>query len=77
MGGILADVGVYFNDRDLRQATDIQSYVKDMGLGKTLSTFALICSSLDLHANTERFTQSQGYRRTLIVAPKSGKFTQE
>lgn len=50
---------------------------KDMGLGKTLSMLALICSSLDVYANIGRLDQNQGYRRTLVVAPKSSRLFQE
>lgn len=63
-----------FGVNNLSLSTDI--YFKDMGLGKTLSVLALICTSLDIHANTEGLDQSQGCRRTLIIAPKSSRLTQ-
>lgn len=77
MGGILADVGVLFfsSVNAPSQAADIG--FKDMGLGKTLSVLALICSSLDIQANFEGLAQNKGYWRTLIVAPKSSRLTQQ
>ena len=45
-----------------------------MGLGKTLSVLALICSSLDFHAEIEELAENKAYQRTLIVAPKSSGF---
>ncbi|KAK8037813.1 hypothetical protein PG991_001159 [Apiospora marii] len=41
-----------------------------MGLGKSLSLLALICSSLDQHQKTDSNEKASS---TLIVAPKSGK----
>lgn len=48
--------------------------IKDMGLGKTLSVLALICSSLDLDSTVMDQNQKTTHRGTLIVAPKSSEF---
>jgi hypothetical protein len=45
-----------------------------MGLGKTLSVLALICSSLDLDSTTMNQNQKTKHWGTLIVAPKSSEF---
>jgi len=42
-----------------------------MGLGKTLSLLALVCSSLDSLANQEGSPNDGISRSTLIVTPKS------
>lgn len=75
MGGILADVGLHLQHTLSVKPLTLSS--KDMGLGKTLSVLALICSSLDVYANVGGLDQNQGCRRTLIVAPKSSRLTQE
>lgn len=49
-------------------------YVKDMGLGKTLSVLALICSSLDTEVTTITGTENEAHRGTLIITPKSSRF---
>jgi hypothetical protein len=51
--------------------------VKDMGLGKTLSMLALICSSLDYDKTDFPGEQNSKYRGTLIVAPMSSELTIE
>ncbi|KAI8630297.1 SNF2 family N-terminal domain-containing protein [Xylariaceae sp. FL1651] len=43
----------------------------DMGLGKSLSMLALICSSLDFNSMTIHRNQNERHQGTLIVAPKS------
>ena len=45
---------------------------KEMGLGKTLSTLALICWDLDAMADGRIGAIKGG--RTLVVVPKSSKF---
>lgn len=45
-----------------------------MGLGKTLSMLALICSSLDFDSTIIGHSKNTKHRGTLIVAPKSSKF---
>lgn len=45
-----------------------------MGLGKTLSVLALICSSLDLENSEEDGEKRGKHRGTLIVAPMSSEF---
>jgi len=44
-----------------------------MGLGKTLSTIALICSSLDIEAGLDKRFKSGTVNGTLIVTTKSSK----
>lgn len=46
-----------------------------MGLGKSLSTLALICSSLDLLNSDDVGLKEGGARATLIVTPKSSRLT--
>lgn len=67
-GGILADVSVPML---LDIATD--NMFKEMGLGKTLSLLALVCSSLDSFGNQEKSPNDGTSRATLIVTPKSSK----
>jgi len=45
-----------------------------MGLGKTLSVLALICSSLDFYSTTIGHSENTSHSGTLIVAPKSSEF---
>ena len=70
MGGILADVG--------SPCTSIVGVligsIKDMGLGKTLSVLALVCSSLDFDSTTIGHSKNTRHSGTLIVAPKSSEF---
>lgn len=46
--------------------------IKEMGLGKTLSTLALICWDLDAMADRKADVPEES-RTTLVVAPKSSK----
>ena len=64
-GGILADVSF---PNVLKNATDT---LKDMGLGKSLSLLALVCSSLDSLTDQEESPENGMSRATLIVTPKS------
>ncbi len=48
--------------------------IKDMGLGKSLSMLALICSSLDSDSLIIHQNQNERRQGTLIVAPKSSMF---
>jgi SNF2 family DNA or RNA helicase len=68
-GGLLADV-CFINRLDPLRNRDTNSD-QDMGLGKTLSTIALICSSLDHDSSTEDASLP-----TLVVTPKSSKSSQ-
>ncbi|KAK5633502.1 hypothetical protein RRF57_009216 [Xylaria bambusicola] len=45
--------------------------IQDMGLGKTLSMLALICTSLDYESPTEVGNPTREHQGTLIIAPKS------
>ena len=69
MGGILADVGSSYTCTVMILIWSI----KDMGLGKTLSVLALVCSSLDFDSITISHSKNTRHLGTLIVAPKSGK----
>jgi hypothetical protein len=42
-----------------------------MGLGKSLSLLALICSSLDFFEEHPTLLEKELFRATLIIAPKS------
>lgn len=44
-----------------------------MGLGKTLSSLALICHFLDAASNLPKTTKQQLPRATLVIAPKSSE----
>jgi SNF2 family DNA or RNA helicase len=44
-----------------------------MGLGKTLSVLALVCSSLDFDSITIGHSKNTRHQGTLIVAPKSSE----
>jgi SNF2 family DNA or RNA helicase len=69
MGGVLADVG---SPCTCTAGILIES-TKDMGLGKTLSVLALVCSSLDFDSITVDQSKNTKHRGTLIVAPKSSE----
>ena len=55
----------------LRPIGILMIFIKDMGLGKTLSMLALVCSSLDLDSVAIDQDQRTEHRGTLIVAPLS------
>jgi SNF2 family DNA or RNA helicase len=69
MGGILADVGSPYTCT----AGILTASIKDMGLGKTLSVLALVCSSLDFDSVTIGHSKNTRHQGTLIVAPKSSE----
>jgi SNF2 family DNA or RNA helicase len=69
MGGILADVGSPY----AFTVGILTASIKDMGLGKTLSVLALICSSLDFDSKTIGHSKNTRHQGTLIVAPKSSE----
>lgn len=69
MGGILADVSISYT----YAVGILTGSIKDMGLGKTLSMLALVCSSLDLGSIAISHSTNTRHRGTLIIAPKSSK----
>jgi SNF2 family DNA or RNA helicase len=69
-GGLLADVCQITSGLACCMTEELIIY-QDMGLGKTLSTLALICSSLDHHTGNEDASLP-----TLVVTTKSSKSSQ-
>ena len=49
----------------------LTKFIQDMGLGKTLSVLALICSSLDLQSDQIAKSSDSTPTATLIITPKS------
>lgn len=47
-----------------------------MGLGKTLSSLALICSTLDFLEDESQTSSASPSRATLVVTPKSSECLQ-
>ena len=68
-GGVLADVTL---DTPFANAEHTQLILgQEMGLGKTLSVLALICSSLDMEYDQNTKANSAQKGATLVVTPKS------
>jgi hypothetical protein len=70
-GGILADVCPTSNQPTV--GTCGSNVNQDMGLGKTLSTLALICHDIDMICDFPSSHASKLSRASLIVTPKSSR----
>ena len=78
LGGLLADVRSFSRHTLFALYLDKLTHVKDMGLGKTLTTLALIMSSIDTSSQLSQ-PSSAGveFRPTLIVTSLSGNYGRE